>query len=117
MILFDTDILIDMIKEGRYEAGAIPIITLIEFLRGISKPEKRAKSKELLEQSFTILNLDNEVIRTYCNLYQKLRDEGKLIPDADLLIAATAISHNMTLKTRDKHFKELKGIGLKLKIG
>jgi len=37
-----------------------------------------------------------------------------LVPDADILIAAIAISNNRALRTRDKHFKELKEFGLKL---
>ena len=36
------------------------------------------------------------------------------IPDADLLIAAAAISENIVLKTGDKHFERLKEFGLKL---
>lgn len=114
MILFDTDILIELLKEKKYEAGAITNITLIEFLRGVAEPEKRIRVKELLEKSFTVLGLDNEAIKTYCNLYRKLKEEGVLIPDADLLIAAIAISRNMTLKTGDKHFEKLKQMGLKV---
>jgi len=113
MNLLDTDIIIEMLRERKHEVGAISIIALIEVLRGL-EAKKRAKVKELLEESFNLLNLDNEVIETYCNLYHKLKKEGTLIPDADLLIAATAIRHNMTLKTKDEHFKRLKTLGLKL---
>jgi len=114
MILFDTNVLVEMVRERRYEVGAITIITLIEFLRGIAGSEKRFRAKELLEQSFTILNLDNEAVKTYCDLYSKLKRKGELIPDADLLIAAIALSHDMTLKTRDKHFEKLREMGLKV---
>jgi len=38
-MLFDTSILIDMIKEGAYKEDSISVITLIEILRGIK--EKR----------------------------------------------------------------------------
>jgi len=113
MILFDTDAIIEMLRKKRYELGAISVVTLIEVLRGLNA-EKRKRAKVLLEESFDILNLNNEVIETYCSIYQKLRKEGLIIPDADLLIAATAISNNMTLKTRDEHFKRLEFLGLKL---
>jgi len=113
MNLLDTDIIIEMLKERRHEVGAISVITLTEVLRGL-EARKRAKVKELLEQSFNLINLDNPTIETYCSLYQKLTEEGIFIPDADLLIAAIAISHNMTLKTRDQHFQRLKRVGLKL---
>ena len=113
MILLDTDAVIEMLRKRRYEAGSISIITLIEVLRGL-KAEKRSKAKKLLEESFNLLNLDNSAIETYCGIYQKLREEGTPIPDADLLIAATAISKNIPLKTRDEHFKRLKHLGLKI---
>lgn len=113
MNLLDTDILIELLRERRHEFGAISIITLTEVLRGLGA-KKRSKVKELLEESFNIQNLDNQIIETYCNLYQKLKKEGASLPDADLLIVATAISHHMTLKTRDEHFERLTEFGLKL---
>jgi len=82
-------------------------------LRGV-KAEKMDEVKKLLEEAFKVLALDNRVIKTYCILYNKLKDEGETIPDADLLIAATAMSQDATLKTGDKHFKRLKKLGLKL---
>jgi len=113
MNVLDTDIIVELLRERRHEVGAISIVTLIEVLRGI-ETIKRAKVKELLEESFTIISLDNKVIETYCNLYQKLKEEGTTVPDADLLIAATVISRNMNLRTRDKHFERLRDLGLKL---
>ena len=106
MNLLDTDMVIELIRQGRYEAGSISIITIIEVLRGIES-KKEVRVKELLEKSFNILNLDNDVIKTYCSLFRRLKVEGASIPDADLIIAATAITHNMTLRTGDEHFKRL----------
>ncbi|KPV63619.1 MAG: tRNA(fMet)-specific endonuclease VapC [Candidatus Bathyarchaeota archaeon BA2] len=113
MNLLDTDIILEMLRERRHEVGAISIITLIEILRGL-EARKRAKVKELLEESFNVQGLDNEIIEAYCDLYRKLREEGISIPDADLLIVATAISRNTTLKTGDEHFERLRELGLKL---
>jgi len=107
MNLLDTDIVIELLKEKKYEVGAISVITIIKVLRGIKAP-KRPKVKKLLEESFDLLSLDNKVIESYCNIYQRLKEEGMLIPDADILIAATAISQGIGLKTRDEHFKVLK---------
>ena len=113
MNLLDTDAVIGLLRERRYEAGAISVVTLIEILRGI-EDEKRTEVKELLEQSFNVVNLDNKVITTYCTLNQKLRERGETIPDADLIIAATAISRDLHMKTGDKHFERLKADGLQL---
>lgn len=113
MNLFDTDALIELLRERRHEIGAISIITLIEVLRGL-ETKKRAKVKKLLEESFDVQGLDNEIIETYCSLCRKLKKQGISLPEADLLIAATAISRNMTLKTHDEHFERLTEFGLKL---
>jgi len=113
MNLLDTDIILELLHKRRHEIGAISLITLIEILRGI-EDKKRIRVKDLLEKSFSVQRLDNETIITYCSLYRKLKKEGVLIPDADLLIAATAMSRNIMLKTHDEHFTRLVEFGLKL---
>lgn len=115
MKLIDTSWLIELLRRRAFEEGALSIITLIEVLRGVPAG-KREAVKKLLEESFDVLGIDNEVIRVYCRLYDGLRQLGSVVPDADLLIAATAISNNLVLKTRDKHFKALQGLGLTLEL-
>ena len=115
MKLFDTDAVVDLLKEKRYEAGAISVLTLVEVLRGLAA-EKRALTKKLLEESFSVFGLDNKVIETYCSLYRSLKKEGTPVPDADLLIAATAMSRDLALKTGDEHVRRLAKFGLRLEI-
>jgi len=115
MKLIDTSVLIDDLKKGTHEEGSISIITLIEFLRGIP-PEKRSEAKRLLETSFEVLSIDNRVVLKYCELYTLLRQKGEPIPDADLLIAATAIANNLTLVTKDEDFERLKKLGLNVEV-
>ncbi|RLE49688.1 MAG: type II toxin-antitoxin system VapC family toxin [Candidatus Methanomethylicota archaeon] len=115
MKLFDTSALIDMIREGRYETGYLSVITVIEFLRGVSE-DKRDEVKKFLEESFKVLSIDNEVVKAYCKLYENLKSTGKPMPDADLLIASTAIAYELTLKTKNKHFTLLESLGLKLEL-
>ena len=114
MNLLDTDIIIETLQKKEYITGAISPITLIEILRGI-ETKKRPKVKKLLEESFSLLNIDNKIIESYCTIHHKLKEEGTPLPDADLLIAATAIAHNLPLETKDEHFQRLKPLGLKLK--
>jgi len=49
-------------------------------------------------------------------MYDSLKKNGKLIPDADLLIAATAKANNMILKTKDFDFNRLRDLGLNVTI-
>ncbi|NIP66769.1 PIN domain-containing protein [Candidatus Bathyarchaeota archaeon] len=113
MNLFDTDVIVELLRKRKYKPGALSIVTLIELLRGL-ETKKRTEVKKLIEESFNLLTIDNKVIKSYCELYQNLKEEGVLIPDADLLIAATAIAHNIPLETKDKHFQRLENLGLKL---
>ncbi len=114
MNLFDTGIVIEMLKQKKYSPGAISPLSLIEVLRG-AESEKRTRIKHLLEESFSVINLDNGAIEAYCDLYSRLKREGTLLPDADLLIAASAMAHNLTLVTNDEHFQRLKPLGLLIK--
>jgi predicted nucleic acid-binding protein len=85
----------------------------MEVLRGI-EDKKRLQVRQLLEESFSVLNLDNSIIEAYCRIYRKLKEQGKLLPDADLIIAATAIAYDLILETKDAHLLRLKTSGLKL---
>ena len=114
MSLIDTGVVIEIIKTKKYASGLISPVTLIEVLRGL-EDKKRSKVKQLIEESFPLLNLDNSTIEVYCSLYRKLKNERSLLPDAYLLIAAAAIAHDLKLETNDEHFQRLKALGLKLK--
>jgi len=114
-ILIDTDILIDYVK-GRltlpYDIYYISEITLYEFIRGTTKPEK---AKSLLEKEFIIIFNDNEIIRKAAEIWRKLKKEGKPVDDRDLIIRATAITKGLTLYTKNtKHFERLKPYGIKI---
>ncbi len=83
-------------------------------MRGL-EDKKRLQVRQLLQESYSVLNLDNSTVEAYCKIYRKLKEEGNMRPDADLIIAATAIAHNLVLETNDAHFQRLKALGLKLK--
>jgi tRNA(fMet)-specific endonuclease VapC len=113
MKLLDSGIIIDMLREKEFRFGFISPLILIELLRGIDA-EKRTSAKELLEKTFSVINIDNKIIETYCELYHKLKEKGAVLPDADLLIAATAIAYDLSLETNDNHFQRLEAFGLKI---
>ncbi len=111
-LLIDTDVLIESIRRGERPEGCISVMTLLEFLRGVPS-EERGEVKELLESAFCVIRLDNDVIETYCRLYQDLKGRGELIGDVDLLIGATAIAKGLRLATRNRrHYERLRRYGL-----
>lgn len=111
MKLYDTNIVIDQLQKRELTTGKISIITLIQLLRGIPE-EKRLTLKTSLEELYNVETLSNEIILEYCKLYTTLKIEGLLIPEADLLIAATTIANKDELVTIDFHFKRLEKHGL-----
>ena len=69
MIVIDTDVLIEVLRRKVTQGDwGISVITLIEFLRGVSV-DKIEKVKEGLEKAFTVVPLTNEVIENCCRLY------------------------------------------------
>ena len=115
MRLIDTSVLIDSMRKGIFEKGVISVITLIEILRGISG-EKRERVKRLIEDAYDIININNKVILKYCEIYEILKRKGGLMSDADMLIAATAMAHDLVLVTKDRDFERLVELGLKLEL-
>ena len=53
--------------------------------------------KSLLEDSYKIFVLNDEVILAYCELYSELRKKRELIPEVAQLLVATNIGHNVVL--------------------
>jgi predicted nucleic acid-binding protein len=93
-------------KKNHYAPATISLITLMEVL-GAVEDKKRPHTRQLLEKSFSILNLDNSIIEAYCKIYRKLKEEANLLSYADL-IAATAMAHDLFLETKNLHFVMLK---------
>jgi hypothetical protein len=112
-VLIDTDILIDYVKGKTDLEGLYPYIseiTLYEFIRGAKDP---AKAKELLEESFNTLWINNKILILTAEIWKTLKNQGTTIDDRDLIIGATAITHNLKLYTGNKkHFNKLKKYGL-----
>ncbi len=113
MKLYDTNIVIDQLQYREPLPGKISVFTLIELLRGIPE-EKRRSLKSSLEELYQVEAISNEIILEYCSIYSALKTEGLLIPDVDLLIAATALVNQCELESNDTHFERLEKRGLKL---
>ncbi len=114
-VLIDTSKLID-IEQGvtSLPKDIIPYIseiTLYEFIRGHMRPKI---AKQVLEEEAIIVWVDNDILLKATEIWRTLKSEGKTIPDADIIIAATAIVKNLELWTSDQHFEELTRFGLKL---
>ena len=99
------------------DAGlAVSIIAVAEVYEGaFGSPDPQATLAGLRDflSDFAILPVTDSVVEHFARMRAALRQQGQLIPDMDLLIAATAIDDDLTLITRNlRHFARLPGLRL-----
>lgn len=122
--LVDSDWLADYLK-GRapartllaslFPAGlAISIINYAEIYEGIYYGTERQRHEEGFRsflRGVPVLSLTRPIARQYAILRGQLRQDGQLIDQPDLFIAATAIEHDLSLMTRNrKDFGRIPGL-------
>lgn len=122
MYCLDTNVIIDFLKNNKKiidkisnisrENLFITPINLCELLKGADNSEKLKYFLEITD-SLNFLEFNKEVCKSFGFLYLKLKKEGKMIPEADLMIASFVKSYNLILITRDNHFKN---IGINIEI-
>ena len=58
-----------------------------------------------------LLGITSGTCEMFGRLRGKLRSEGRMIPDFDLMIAATALEHDLTLLSNNRrHFERIQGL-------
>ena len=86
------------------------IITQYEILRGLKAKglDNQISSFDHLCKGSLIVSLTDEVVIQASKIYADLYQRGLLLSDADILIAASAITNGFTLATNnEKHFKRI----------
>ncbi len=124
--LVDSDWLIDVranipsaretINRLSTDGIAASIITVGELYDGAIGSADSATALESLRRflvTFPVLSLDDATMELFARIRVSLRRQGLLIPDLDLLIAATALSYNLTLLSRNRrHFQRIPDLKL-----
>ena len=122
--LIDTDIIIyslknhaQVVENFRRFANAqksISVITYGELAYGARKSqhtEKNLAKVFRIGELFPVLPVSRTIIDTFASLKASLEKTGRGIDDMDLLIAATAITHNLVLVTNNsRHFARVSGL-------
>lgn len=65
-------------------------------------------------KAIVVLPCDSETAASYGAVKFALRKKGRPIPENDVWIAAIARQHDLTLLTRDAHFREIDGLEVEL---
>jgi tRNA(fMet)-specific endonuclease VapC len=123
--LIDTNTCIYYIKgkfglKGKFEQADpdncfISEITLAELKFGVENSEKKDKNQKALDNFLAGVKIVPifHSLDFYAKEKSRLRKAGTPIDDFDLLIGATAVTHNLTLVTNNTdHFKRINGIAL-----
>jgi tRNA(fMet)-specific endonuclease VapC len=94
----------------------LSIISIAELWEGILYARDAARSQQNLESFLAIvqvLDLDDRTCRRFGEIRGLLRKRGKIIGDFDILIAATALRHDLTLLTNNRrHFENVPGLNI-----
>lgn len=88
--------------------SVVALAEVYEGVLGSSDPTGRERELNALLQQVRLLDVDSDVAKIFARERQRLRREGRLIPDLDLLIGATALRHDLTLLTNNRrHFERI----------
>ncbi|MDR1472718.1 MAG: PIN domain-containing protein [Synergistaceae bacterium] len=93
--------------------SVILLIVYLEIKRGLlaAGAKNKLAAFELMTAELGVDVLTVEDVDLAASLYSECKGQGRLMDDADLLIAAQAISRGCTLVTNNtKHFEGLKGL-------
>ena len=95
---------------------AVSIIAVAEIYEGafsVAHSEALLAAYRDFLSDYTILPLTDDTVARFARLRAALRRQGWLIPDMDILIAATALEADLTLVTRNfRHFERIAGLKL-----
>ncbi|MEM6521503.1 MAG: type II toxin-antitoxin system VapC family toxin [Cyanobacteria bacterium P01_C01_bin.70] len=124
-LLIDTDILSAIIRRNpivtpkaeaylrNHQQFTFSIITQYEIIRGLKAKNATKQLATFMRfcSANVILSLTNEAILKASDIYAYLRQQGELIGDADILIAATALVNRLAVSTNNtNHFQRIPDI-------
>ena len=124
MYLLDTDIIIyslkghpvlqENLRRHLNDPLQISIVTCLELYYGAYKSPQvtgnLAKVKRI-EETLEVIPLGTEAAEIFGRLKAQLEIKGTRLDDFDLMIAACALTHNLTLVTNNEmHFRRIEGL-------
>ena len=123
MTLLDTDICIEILHRNKHvlirrkeenDTLAISFMTAAELFYGAAKSNQIIHNRDIVEKFLLTINIihsDIEISRTYGDVKTQLENSGIPLADADLFIAATAMTKCNKLVTGNiKHYMRIEQI-------
>ena len=112
---------IKWIKQEEESNFFISVLTIGELHKGIEKLDKSKRKEELhnwvendLKERFCnrIINIDMQVVMVWGKIQGMTERTGKPMPAIDSLIAATGVTHHLTVVTRNTSDMKESGVAL-----
>ncbi len=98
-----------------HERFTLSTVTYYEIARGIkaiSSREKYSIFRKFMAEC-ELIDFDRRIADRAAQIYSTLRRKGLLVEDADILIAATALEHDLNMVTGNtRHFMRIEGLTL-----
>ena len=126
MILFDTDICVELLRGNRDlaeqrktydEPVAVSFMTAAELYYGAYKSSNVARNGTVVEQflmTVEVIESDRQIARRVGIVKADLTNRGATVTDADLLIAATTMERCSFLVTGNiRHFQMIDGLEMR----
>lgn len=123
MILLDTDVCVELLRgntrvvEQRrrvQDEVAISFMTVGELYYGAAKSTRVDHNRSLVEcflVTVRCLQSDMAVMERFGTLKASLVVRGEVLPDADILIAATALTHcDLLVSGNEEHYARIPGL-------
>ena len=107
---------IQRLEELTHEGIGISIVTTAELYQGVFYSDDPEGNELLLQEfisGYDVVQLDDEICRLFARERGRLKAEGNIIADLDILIGCTAIRHGLTLLSNNRrHFERLQGLNI-----
>jgi tRNA(fMet)-specific endonuclease VapC len=98
----------ELLAGSRIHVSLITIGELYDKAFVTVNPRAQLMSFRQFLLPYNVLNLSDEIMERFAEIRAFLRRRGQLIADFDLLIAATAMHHDLTLLTFNlRHFQRI----------
>jgi tRNA(fMet)-specific endonuclease VapC len=100
----------EAILELLKQPSKVYISSIWYMVENSGRKEENRKRLEAFMSGRTILKRDADTTKVYANIRYQLKIKGRPIPENDVWLAAVAKQYNLTLLTRDAHFKVIDGL-------
>jgi len=105
--------IVERLRFLREEGLAVSIISVAELYEGVFRSRDPSGNESMLRDflsGVTVLGIDAEICKVFGREGIRLRQRGTPVGDLDLLIASTALYHDLTLLTADRDFEMVESL-------